>query len=57
MMRTQEPVGFNLIFDPISKSALIHFGDKVTWLAGPFATYAEAMSAARRSLGSEHSRK
>ena len=56
-MRVEESVSFNLIFDPISKSALIHFGDTVTWLAGPFANYSEAMSAARRSLGNEHPRK
>jgi hypothetical protein len=57
IMRVEESVSFNLIFDPISKSALIHFGDTVTWLAGPFANYSEAMSAARRSLGNEHPRK
>lgn len=49
-MRIEEPSGFNLIFDPISKSALIHQGDRITWLAGPFATYRDAMRAARRSL-------
>ena len=49
-MRNESPLGFNLIFDPISKSALIHDGDRVTWLAGPFATYSEAMSAAKRSM-------
>jgi hypothetical protein len=41
---------FSVIFDPISKSALIHFGDRVTWLSGPFANYQEALSAAGRSL-------
>lgn len=49
-MHTEEPDDFNLIFDPISKSALIHRGDKVTWLAGPFATYLDALQAARRSI-------
>jgi len=49
-MRSETQVNFNLIFDPISKSALIHCGDRVTWLAGPFATYDEAMSAAKRLL-------
>jgi len=49
-MRSQPQVNFNLIFDPISKSALIHCGDRVTWLAGPFATYGDAMSAAKRLL-------
>lgn len=49
-MRVQDPIGFNLIFDPISKSALIHCGDKVTWLAGPFATYRDALAAATRAM-------
>ena len=57
MMHVEEPVGFSLIFDPISKSALVHQGDRVTWLAGPFATYRDAMSAARRSLASISSSK
>jgi hypothetical protein len=49
-MRSKAQVNFNLIFDPISKSAMIHSGDRVTWLAGPFATYGDAMAAAKRSL-------
>jgi hypothetical protein len=49
-MRSEAPANFNLIFDPISKSALIHCGDRVTRLAGPFATYGDAMSAAKRLL-------
>lgn len=49
-MRSQAKANFNLIFDPISKSALIHSGDRVIWLAGPFATYREAMSAAEKSM-------
>lgn len=49
-MRSEAQVNFNLLFDPISKSALIHCGDRVTWLAGPFATYGDAMSAAKRLL-------
>ncbi len=43
------PPGFNVLFDPISKSALIHCGDRVIWLAGPFASYQEALEAARRA--------
>jgi hypothetical protein len=49
-MREQQQPSFNVIFDPISKSALIHLGDRVTWLAGPFANYQEALRAADRSL-------
>jgi hypothetical protein len=49
-MRSEAQANFNLIFDPISKSALIHSGDRVIWLAGPFATYRDAMSAATRSM-------
>jgi hypothetical protein len=49
-MREQPPPSYNVIFDPISKSALIHFGDRVTWLAGPFADYNEALRAANRCL-------
>ncbi|UVC11700.1 hypothetical protein IHQ71_14550 [Rhizobium sp. TH2] len=51
-MRSKAKTNFNLIFDPISKSALIHTGDRVIWLAGPFATYRDAMSAAARSMTS-----
>lgn len=49
-MREEPPPAFNVIFDPISKSALIHFGDRVKWLSGPFATYCEALKAANRCL-------
>ena len=49
-MREEQPPPFNVIFDPISKSALIHFGDRVTWLSGPFANYREALRAADRCL-------
>lgn len=49
-MHEKRPPSFSVIFDPISKSALIHFGDRVTWLAGPFANYHEALRAADRSL-------
>ena len=49
-MREDEAVNISVIFDPISKSALIHQGDRVTLLTGPFATYRDAMSAARKSL-------
>jgi hypothetical protein len=49
-MRGKAHANFNLIFDPISKSALIHTGDRVIWLAGPFATHRDAMSAAMRSM-------
>lgn len=45
-MHDAKPSPFNVIFDPISKSALIHFGDRVTWLSGPFTNYQEALSAA-----------
>lgn len=47
-MREDQPPPFNVIFDPISKSALIHFGDRVTLLSGPFANYREAVRAADR---------
>jgi hypothetical protein len=56
-MRRETQVNFNLIFDPISKSALIHSGDQVIWLAGPFATYREAMSAANRSMANSLSKR
>jgi len=46
-MPSETQLDFNLIFDPISKSALIHSGGRVTWLAGPFSTYGDAMSAAK----------
>ena len=49
-MREDRPPSFNVIFDPVSKSALIHFGDHVTWLSGPFANYQEALRAADRCL-------
>jgi hypothetical protein len=49
-MRSSAQANFNLIFDPISKSALLHCGDQVIWLAGPFCTYHEAMSAAKKSM-------
>lgn len=49
-MHNEAKANFNLIFDPISKSALIHSGDRVIWLAGPFTTYHDAMSAARKSI-------
>lgn len=49
-MREEPPPNFSVIFDPISKSALIHQGERVTWLAGPFATYREAVQAADRCL-------
>jgi hypothetical protein len=49
-MRDEQPPPFNVIFDPISKSALVHFGDRVTWLSGPFANYQEALRAAGRRL-------
>ena len=47
-MREDPPPPFDVIFDPVSKSALIHFGDRVTWLSGPFANYREARRAADR---------
>ena len=46
----EQPPAFNVIFDPISKSALIHFGDRVTFLSGPFADYREALRAADRCM-------
>ena len=49
-MREKQPPSFNVIFDPVSKSALIHFGDRVMWLAGPFANYREARRAADRCM-------
>ncbi|MGV3549551.1 hypothetical protein [Rhizobium sp.] len=49
-MREEQPPPFNVIFDPISKSALIHCGDRVTLLSGPFANYREAVRAADRCL-------
>lgn len=47
-MREVQQQPFNVIFDPISKSALVNFGDRVTWLSGPFANYREALQAADR---------
>lgn len=49
-MRDDPPPGYSVIFDPISKSALIHFGDQVTWLSGPFSNYRDALTAAQRRL-------
>ena len=49
-MREEQPSSFSVIFDPISKSALIHFGDRVTYLTGPFANYREALRAADRCM-------
>lgn len=49
-MREQQQPSFSVIFDPISKSALIHCGDRVTWLSGPFANYQEALRAADRCM-------
>lgn len=50
-MSDEPPPEYRVIYDPISKSALIHYGDRVTWLAGPFASYADAITAARRRVG------
>jgi hypothetical protein len=50
-MREDPPPGFSVIFDPISKSALMHQGDSIIWLPGPFLTYRDAVNAARRSMG------
>jgi hypothetical protein len=47
-MREEQSPPFNVIFDPISKSALISFGDRVALLSGPFANYREALRAAHR---------
>lgn len=49
-MRDEPPLGYSVIFDPISKSALIHCGDQVTWLSGPFASYRDALTAAQRRV-------
>ena len=49
-MREEQPRGFHVIFDSISKSALVQCGDRVTRLAGPFANYQEALRAADRCL-------
>ena len=49
-MREEQVPPFSVIFDPISKSALIHSGNRVTWLAGPFANYQEALRAADRRM-------
>lgn len=51
-MREEQPPPslFSVIFDPISKSALIHSGDQVTYLSGPFASYREAQRAADRRM-------
>lgn len=49
-MPDEKAPSMNIIFDPISKSALIHLGDRVIRLSGPFANYQEAVSAARRSV-------
>ena len=46
-MPDDPPTGYSVIFDPISKSALIHFGGEVTWLSGPFKDYRDALAAAR----------
>jgi len=49
-MRDETAPGYSVIFDPISKSALIHCGDQVTWLSGPFASYRDALNAAQRRV-------
>jgi transcription antitermination factor NusG len=49
-MREQQQSPFSVIFDPISKSALIQVGDCVTFLSGPFANYREALRAADRCM-------
>lgn len=49
-MRDNQGQGYNVIFDPISKSALIQDGERVTWLSGPFMTYRDAVTAAQRSM-------
>jgi hypothetical protein len=50
IMRDEPPPEYSVIFDPISKSALIHFGNRVTWLSGPFASYRDAVTAAERRV-------
>jgi len=45
-MRDERGPSFNVIFDPISKSALVHLGNRVILLSGPFANYREALRAA-----------
>jgi hypothetical protein len=41
---------FELIFDPLAKSAIIRRGDSLVWLPGPFRDYPDAMLAARARL-------
>jgi hypothetical protein len=53
-MRDEPPPEYSVIFDPISKSALIHFGDQITWLSGPFASYRDAVNAAQRRIATNH---
>jgi hypothetical protein len=53
-MRDEPPPEYSVIFDPISKSALIHFGDQITWLSGPFASYRDAVNAAQRRIAANH---
>jgi hypothetical protein len=49
-MREEQSPRLNVIFDPVSKSALINHGDHVTWLAGPFSNYRDALRAADRCV-------
>lgn len=41
---------FELIFDPLGKTAIIRRGTRLTWLDGPFRTYAEALAVARKDM-------
>ena len=52
-MREDQGPGYNVIFDPISTSALIQNGDRVTLLSGPFMTYRDAVTAAQRCMLSQ----
>ena len=49
-MTAVEELGFELIFDPIAKSAILRRNEALIWLDGPFRTYAEAAEAARVHL-------
>ena len=41
---------FEIIFDPIAKSAILRRDETLIWLDGPFRTYSEATEAARVHL-------
>jgi len=47
---------YEVIFDPIAKSAIVRNEDTLLWLDGPFRTYAEAVSYAINRLENRSTR-